>query len=351
MTEHNKMTDNGLEAGAIKPLYLFWGTERFLLAQALDRLIRLVAPGEQPFNLERFDGETAGVETVLASANMLPFFDQRKLLVVDNCPWFANKKSKNGTEESEADKSTPADLEGLLSYLQNPAETSVVVFVCGESINRAKKLCKAVAKNGFMQEFAPLKGNAALLWLEEQLRLRHKTMPRLAQQQLLLLGDYDCCIINNELEKLCLYVGAGPEITLGDVNSIVSSNATASIFNLVDQVAEGKLAQALRALEQVTLSEAPESILPRLADHFQTLLIVKLMQQQGYNTKEIMAASGKSHPFVIEKSGRQAAKYSEKKLQKALETLLLADRKLKGGVTEALDAIETAIIQICLLTN
>ena len=75
------------------------------------------------------------------------------------------------------------------------------------------------------------------------------------------------------------------------------------------------------------------------------------MQQQGYTVKEIMSASGKGHPFVIEKAGRQAVKYTERKLQKAFETLLMADRKFKSGVSDIMDAIETAIIQICLLSR
>ena len=44
-------------------------------------------------------------------------------------------------------------------------------------------------------------------------------------------------------------------------------------------------------------------------------------------------------------------KYTERKLQKALETLLMADRKFKSGVSDIMDAIETAIIQICLLSR
>lgn len=349
-----KELEKDIKAGDVKPLYLFWGTERFLLRQTLELLIERVAPGERPFNLERFNGETAGVGPVLASANMLPFFAQRKLVVVDNCPWFANsanKKSKNADDDGEAAEEAAPDLDALLAYLQNPAESSVVAFIAGESVNRAKKLYKAVAKLGEVREFGQLKGNAATLWLDEQLKQRGKKMAQSAKQQLLLFCDYDCRTVNNELEKLCAYVGDAPEIVPADVNRIVSSNAVASIFNLVDQVAAGNLAASLQALEQVVLSENPESILPRLADHFQTLLIVKVMQQQGYTTKEIMAASGKGHPYVIEKSGRQAARYTERKLQRALEILLTADRKQKSGVTDVTDAIETAMVQISLLTS
>ncbi len=332
-------------AGDIKPLYLFYGSERFLLHQTLALLQNAVAPGANPFNMQRVNGESVSLGQLLLDANTPPFFTAQKLIIVENCPWFANKK--RGGEEDAADRSDPAADE-LLQYLNDPAAGTVLAFLGGETVNRNKKLTKAIAKAGCLQEFAPLKGNAALLWLDEQLAERNISMAAAAKQQLLLNCEYNCTLINNELAKLALYAGERA-ITVDDVQNIVSSNTAASVFNLADYVAAGNLAAATRALEQVTLSEAPESIIPRLADHFETLYIVKAMQRQGYTTKEIMAAAGKSHPFIIEKSGRQAAKYSEAKLQKALQTLQTADRKMKSGITDAMTAIETAIIQICLL--
>lgn len=341
-----------LSAGNPRLVYLFYGAERFLLQKAVEQVVAVVAPGDNPFNLTRLNGETISVKELLCHANTMPFFTERKLIIVDNCPqgWFANRKKQTEAADNETETPEP-DLAELLVYLQNPAPSSVVVFVAGESINKAKKLCKAAAKCGVVQEFAALKGNNALLWLDELLRQKGCVMQPAAKQQLLLYCDYDCTLINNELEKLSVYAAGQAEISRQDVEDVVSSNATASIFNLIDFVAAGNLAQSLRALEQVTLSEAPESVLPRLADHFQTLFIVKGMQQHGYTVKEIMAATGKGHPFVIEKASRQAGKYTEKKLQKALETLLTADKKFKSGVSDIMDAIETAIIQICLLSK
>lgn len=337
----------------VRPVYLFYGSERFLLQAALQELIAAVAPGDNPFNLTRLNGENISVAEILTHANTLPFFTERKLVIVDNCPqgWFANRKKAVESDAEAAETAAEPDLASLLAYLQNPAESTVLVFLAGESINKAKKLSKAAAKCGVVQEFAQLKGNNAMLWLDNLLSQKSCAMEPAAKQQLLLYCDYDCTLINNELEKLSVYTAGQPKISRADVDAVVSSNATASIFNLIDYVATGNLSQSLRALEQVTLSEAPESVLPRLADHFQTLYIVREMQQQGYTVKEIMSASGKGHPFVIEKAGRQAVKYTERKLQKALETLLMADRKFKSGVSDIMDAIETAIIQICLLSR
>lgn len=333
-------------AGNLRPLYLLYGSERFLLQKTLGLLIRAVAPGDNPFNLQRLDADNLSVAELLNNANTLPFFAAQKLIIVDNCPWFANKK--RDTEDDDGD-SGAFDQEALLAYLQNPADTTVIVFVGGESINKAKKLSKAVAKCGVIQEYSAIKGNNALIWLDEELAQFELRMASAAKQQLLLNCEYNCALIHNELAKLQVYLGDRQDVTLQDVEKIVTGNAAASIFNLVDNVAAGNLAASQRALEQVVLSDAPESIIPRLADHFETLYMVKVMQRQGHTTKEIMEATGKFHAFVIEKSGRQAAKYSEKQLEMALRTLQTADKKHKSGMTDALSACETAIIQICLM--
>lgn len=340
-----KELNSEIKAGAIKPLYLLYGSERFLLQKTVALLINAVAPGDNPFNLQRLDADSLSVAELLNNANTLPFFAAKKLIIVDNCPWFANKK--RDSEDDEAGGGF--DQDALLAYLQNPAETTVVVFVAGEGINKAKKLSKAVAKCGVIQEYSAIKGNNALIWLDEELVVFGLKMAGAAKQQLLLNCEYNCALIHNELAKLQVYLGERTDVTLQDVERIVTGNAAASIFNLVDNVAAGNLAASQRALEQVVLSDAPESIIPRLADHFETLYMVKVMQRQGHTTKEIMEATGKFHSFVIEKSGRQAAKYSEKQLEMALRTLQTADKKHKSGVTDALSACETAIIQICLM--
>lgn len=341
-----KELNSGIMAGEIAPLYLLYGSERFLLQKTVSLLINAVAPGENPFNLQRLDADELGVAELLNNANTMPFFAAKKLIIVDNCPWFANKK-----RDTEDDDAAPAafDRDALLAYLQNPADTTVLLFIGGESINKAKKLSKAVAKCGVIQEYSAIKGNNALIWLDEELQSFGLKMQGAVKQQLLLNCEYNCALIHNELAKLQVYLGDRTDVTLSDVERIVTGNAAASIFNLVDNVAAGNLAASQRALEQVVLSDAPESIIPRLADHFETLYIVKAMQRQGHTTREIMEATGKFHAFVIEKSGRQAAKYSEKQLEMALRTLQTADKKHKSGVTDALSACETAIIQICMM--
>lgn len=346
-----KELHKAIKSGNIRPIYLFYGTERFLLQQTVDLLTAAVAPGESPFNLERINCENTSISELTASANTPPFFAERKLIIAENCPWFTNQKKSKSTDTTEDDTAAAPDMDALIDYCKDPSPTTVVIFIAGETVNKVRKAYKAAAKSGEVKEFTALKGNSAVLWLDELLRDCSKKMSTAAKQQLLLYCDYNCTMVSNELNKLCVYTWGREEITLSDVEDIVSSNQTASIFNLTDYIVAGDFNKALRSLEQVVLNDAPESIIPRLADHFQTLYIVKQMQRQGYNTREMLAATGKSHPFVIEKAGKQAGRYTEAQLKRALETLLTADRKFKTGVSDIIGALETAILQICVMTS
>ena len=137
-----------LAAGQIKPVYLFYGAERFLLQKALAQVIAAVAPGANPFNLTRLNAETAGLTELLGHANTLPFFTERKLIVVDNCPWFANRKKAAEGEETE---SAEPDLQELLAYLQETGRR--IAMASSSTRDRALNLLDQHGVTGYFQRF------------------------------------------------------------------------------------------------------------------------------------------------------------------------------------------------------
>ena len=344
-----------IKHGEIAPVYVFCGKETYLLESALQQLVDAIAPGgENAFNLERVNGAETNLREIVNLANMLPFFAQRKLLIVEDAPWFGSGKQESSQQETEktqgGKKSPEVGLAEFLDYLEQPSPSTCLVFLAGEKINRVKKITKAALKYGTVVDFQPLKGSAALHWLDELLQQKGKKMSAAAKQQLLLSCDYQCALAAQEVEKLACYVGEAAEITAADMAVLGSNNTTTTIFHLVDEIAAGHLEQSLRRLEQVLLLESEFMIVPILSNHFLTMFLAKNMKKRGYQNREIMLETGKSHPFIIEKALRQGMKYSEAQLQKILEILLQADKKSKLGICSARDALETAIIQICFLT-
>lgn len=342
-----------VDDGKIAPVYVFYGEERFLLMSALDYLVTAVAPeGAASFNLDRVDGSVTNLREIVNLANMLPFFAERKLILVDNANWFTTaKKAEGGEETAKAEDDNQVGIDEMLAYLADPAPTTCLVFLAGDKINKGKKLSKAVAKSGVLAEFKPLNSNDAVRWLDEILVDRGLQMDGEAKRLFLFDCGYSCAFAMQELDKLECYKGDDPKITSADVELMTAKNTAANIFQMIDKVAEGNLEKSLELLRQLLLTENEYTMIPLLAGHFRTLLMAKNLKSRGYNTKMIMDITGKRSSFVIEKALRQGLKYSEQQLKLALEILLQADKKIKTGVAAGAEALETAIIQICYLTK
>lgn len=342
-----------ISEGKIAPAYVFYGAERFLLSETLSCLIKAVAPdGESSFNLDKVDGNSVNLREIVGLANMLPFFAEKKLIVVENAHWFATKKSSDsGDEDLKAEESSNIGADEMIAYLADPSPTTCLVFLAGEKINRNKKLVKAVAKNGVLAEFAPLNSNDAVRWLDSVLAERGLQMNNQSKKQFLFDCGYSCAFVIGELNKLECYKGDDCRITENDIELLTAKNTTSNIFQMIDKVAEGNLEKSLELLRQLLLTENEYTVIPLLVSHFRTVLMAKNLKARGYNTKMIMDITGKRSSFVIEKALRQGYRYTDRQLKLALEILLQADKKSKTGISANIkEVLETAIIQICYLT-
>lgn len=343
---------NDVAKGMIAPAYLFYGAERFLLNSALACLEEAIAPdGANSFNLDRVDGSAVNLREIVGLANMLPFFAEKKLILVENAAWFATAKKNSDDGETAVEESSQVGIDEMIDYLKNPSPTTCLVFIGGEKINKVKRLSKAVAQNGVLAEFAPLKNNDAVRWLDTVLADKKLVMRSDAKKQFLFNCGYSCSFAMQELDKLECYKAEDRQISLRDIDVLTCKNTTANIFQMIDKVAEGNLESSLEMLRQLLLTENEYTVIPLLAGHFRTVLMAKNLQSRGYSLKMIMDMTGKHSAFVIEKALRQARRYTERQLKLALEILLQADKKSKTGVAAGIkDVLETAVIQICYLT-
>ena len=77
-----------LSLGMLCPIYLFYGSERLLMEQYIQRIEELFCPDAQAWDKEVFPGDETEISQVLLSANSRGLFSQRKLILVRDAPWF-----------------------------------------------------------------------------------------------------------------------------------------------------------------------------------------------------------------------------------------------------------------------
>jgi DNA polymerase III delta subunit len=87
-----------------RPVYLFFGPERYLLDELAAALkVALADEVNAGFDYDLLDGETSSLSAVLNLANTPPWLAERRLVLVKNAPWFrGNKKSKADNEETDS---------------------------------------------------------------------------------------------------------------------------------------------------------------------------------------------------------------------------------------------------------
>ena len=129
-----KTIDEDIRNGQYKTMYLLYGAEAYLKKQYKDKLIKaLVAEGDT-MNFSAYEGKGINPKELIDLAETLPFFAERRVILVENSGFFKNS------------------CDDLAEYLLEPAASTCFLFV-EEEVDKRSKMYKAVAKGGKAVEF------------------------------------------------------------------------------------------------------------------------------------------------------------------------------------------------------
>lgn len=328
---------NSIKRGVFSPVYLFHGSEKLLINKVTEQIkSKLLNKELEAFNLDILDGEKVFANQVVEIANILPVMSEKRVVIVNNPPYFLTGKGQDNAEEK-----------ALLDYLEDPHLGCCLIFQVNGKIDKRKKVYKAVGKAGEIIEFAPLGKIKLEQWVRGFFKEKGKTLDAEAIEYLGLVGSEGLEKLEKELEKLDLYCQEQAQISLEDVQAVISKSPEVNIFNLQDSIASREGKKALELLgHSLTMGEAPMAIIYRLASHFRMILIAKDMLEQGFSEKIIRGRLG-AHPYTVSKALRQSRNFNLEQLIKALERLLEAEIQFKTGGREANELLETLVIQLC----
>jgi DNA polymerase-3 subunit delta len=297
----------------LKPVYLLTGTDRPKIAVALQRLRGRI--GEEA--TEQLHAVEASGEDAVAACNALGLFGgEERLVVVD------------GVETWKA-----ADVKELESYLASPAPTTVLALL-GDGVKRDSTLAKAVAKAGDLLVYDVPKKQLPD-WVAEQFARLGAPADRDACRALVEAVGDDVGDLSSEVQKLATWAN-GEQITRENVEELAVGRAETPIFAVTDAWGRRDVAATLRATESLLdRSHRPRSgelirLVASLVGHVGRVRKIARLADEGVRSKEI-AGRHKVHPFVAEKSAKQAANFSPDELAQAMVRLAELDAGAKGG--------------------
>lgn len=321
------------------PLYLFYGTETFLMNETKDMLLNeVLGEHEKDFNLAIFDLEETPIEMALEDAETLPFMGEKRMIVLKNPYFLTGEKAKEKVEHS---------LDRLEQYIGQPAPYSVIVFLAPyEKLDERKKITKLLKQHAEVMEVNALDEKNLINWISTRATMHQVTIDDDAAKLVMQLTGSNLMIISKEIDKLSMYVGTEGHITQETVNLLVARTLEQNIFELIDRAVHRKLEEAFRIFyDLLKNNEEPIKILSLLATQFRLIFQVKDLVRQGYGQQQI-AGMLKVHPYRVKLAANQSNLFSNDHLMGIINHLAEMDFEIKNGKIDKRLAVELFLMKL-----
>ncbi len=321
-----KKLNEEIRTGQLKQAYLLCGEEAYLRRQYRDRVKKALMGDGDLMNLHCFEGKGINPAEVVDLAETMPFFAERRVIVIENSGFF-----KRGGEV-------------LADYLAEQAKTAFFVFAEPE-IDKRSRLYKAVASRGRVIECKTPDDSVLRRWVLELLTKEGKKITRRDIDFFLEKTGTDMENIRSEVEKLVCYCLDRDVIAARDINEVCVRQISSRIFEMVDAVADKKQRRAMELYyDLLTLKEPPMRILFLIARQFNLLLQVRELKSKGYDARAIGAKVGLAG-FIAGKYVTQAAKFKEAELKEALRDCVETEEFVKTGRMNDILSVELLIVK------
>lgn len=321
-----KTIDEDIRNGQYKTMYLLYGDEAYLKKQYKDKLIKaLVAEGDT-MNFSAYEGKGINPKELIDLAETLPFFAERRVILVENSGFFKNS------------------CDDLAEYLLEPAVSTCFLFV-EEEVDKRSKMYKAVAKAGKAVEFGTQNEELLTRWILSRLKKENKNITGNVMQLFISKTGTDMGNIDRELEKLLCYTMGRDVIKAEDVEAITTEQVTNKIFDMVNAIAEHEQKKALDFYyDLLTLKEPPMRILFLITRQFQILMNLKDMGSKGFDQSTIASKVG-IPPFAVRKNQAQAKGFTTEQLKQAIRDGVELEESVKTGRMNDQMAVELFIVK------
>lgn len=319
-----KSLNEDLKTGQFKQVYLLYGEEAYLKKQYKERLKKAMTAPDDTMNFSYYEGKDINPREIIDLAETMPFFADRRLIVIENSGFF-----KNASPE-------------LAEYLRGMPDTTNMIFIESE-LDKRGKLFKAVKDCGRVVELPRQDDQTLFKWILGSMKRENKQVAPDTVKYLLSKVGSDMENLQRELEKLYCYTLERDAVTPEDIDKVCTVHITNQIFDMVDSVARKEQKKALDYYyDLLALKEPPMRILFLLSRQFKILLEVKDLERRGHEKKEIASKAGVP-PFTVGKYQSQARAFKMEELRAILEESAQTEEAVKTGRLGDMLAVELFI--------
>ena len=316
--------------GSLDLVYVLVGTERLLIERVVDAVRKAVdSMGAPGFNVEVFDGKGLDAARVISAARTLPMMADTRLVLVRH-----------------VDAMTPTEQTHLAEYLNDPSESTCLVATATKLDGRAK-LAKAAKKKGVLIDAKPLRGRELREFIRAEATAReHNIAPQAIEALLDAVGD-DLAAIDDAMERLSLFVGAGQRIDADAVMMCVTRIRVESIWSLVDAIGLKDRRKGIAAAQSLLDDrEPPLRLLAMMARQLRIVARMREALSEGLRPQDAAKRAG-APPFKASDLTESARRFTADSLGRAFTLIAETDRALKGSKRPPDVILQDAVLELC----
>lgn len=332
--------------------YIFHGEDEFSRTEQVSRFrAQMGDPQFADLNTLQFDGRKVTLGELQHACDAVPFLSDKRLVLVEGMlARFEPRRAKSDNEEGEPSEeaANPALAKELKEYLTRLPDSTRLVFLESKTLAKNNPILKHAAedkKNAHVKEFAEPKARDLPKWIRDRVKEKGGTIEPGAVEELAAHVGTDLRLLDIEVDKLMTYRN-GQTIRAEDVRTLVASVHESDVFALVDALGQREAGAALKLLHaQLDHNAAPGYLLSMIVRQFRLLLQMKDLAARG-KTLDAAREQLKLHPFVAEKTWKQALNFSLPQLEAIYQKLLDVDVAIKTGRSEPVVALDVLIVEL-----
>ncbi len=306
------------------PFYIIKGKDVYLRNKAQEMIENKCVGSLKEINITRYNDENYNIESILTDLSAMPMMADYRVVVLKDI----NPKSN-------------IDISAILKAIENKSTSNVLIISDAQDSNWYKNLTKYAT----IIDCDPLDELMLQKIALKSFQDSNVQIDATALKMLVEFCNLDLSRINNEVNKLCNYVGKNGLVNAGVVSDVVHKDLEYNIFELSNAVAKKDGVLALKIVQQLLMQkESAQVLLMMILSNFRRMFFAIISK----NTPAELAKKLGVKEFAIKKAKEMARGFTPVRLKSILDFGAELDYKIKAGNITAENAIYFFITNITI---